>query len=419
MDGIQAKRPAMILVGSAGQRRMMVFRAFLAQNIAVGCAFGSFGVAVIPLQQHYGASRAMVTLCLGLCLLVLGLVSPLIGTMIGRLGLRRTMLIGTIVSGMGYAMLAIAPSMVVVLALYALPIGIGLAMFGPFPSSVLASNWSPHNPGPALGIANMPLLVAILPIVSAFMVREFGLSGLYLLLAGLHVLLIPFIFGVSDRPADAADASASGEKTDLPEMLPTARLFGTATFWAMCVGGGYLNAVGVIAISHIVPFAAERGISIEQAALLLSVMGGAGVIGSLIVGMLCSRLGGALTLALIAASQVAGWFVLLSTSAFPVMATTAFFLGIGGAGVFPAINVLSGRLFGLESLPRVLGLFGLVTLPFTFGMPPLAGVLRDVSADYGTVIMGIVICSTAAAALFVTMARLAVWRSQRQVVPAT
>ena len=33
-----------------GRARLMVARAFLAQNVAVGCAFGGFGVSVLPLQ---------------------------------------------------------------------------------------------------------------------------------------------------------------------------------------------------------------------------------------------------------------------------------------------------------------------------------------------------------------------------------
>jgi len=397
---------------------MMIFRAFLAQNVAVGCAFGSFGVAVIPLQQQYGASRGTITLCLGLCILVLGLVSPLIGTLIGRIGLRRTMITGTVLSGIGYGLLAVAPNMMAVLALYALPIGIGLAMFGPFPASVLASNWSPNNSGPALGITNMPLLVAVLPMVSVLLIGAFGLTGLYLALAGLHLLILPLMLGVVDAPAGAVGAPVERHGAGQPGMLSTRKVLGLAAFWAICVGGGYLNSVGIIAISHIVPFAAERGVPGEQAAILLSIMGGSAVVGSLIVGFLCSRLGAALTLALIAATQVAGWLVLLSTSAFPLMAATALFLGIGGAGVFPAINVLSGRLFGLASLPRVLGLLGLVTLPFTFGMPPLMGVLRDLTQNYSAVVMVIVASSAAAGIMFVAMARIAA-RKPPEIVAAT
>lgn len=409
---------AVELPGAGGKRRMMIFRAFLAQNIAVGCAFGSFGVSVIPLQHHYGASAGLVTLCLSAALLALNLVSPLVGTLIGRIGLKRTMLIGAIISGVGYALLAIAPSMAFVLALYALPIGIGLAMFGPFPANVLASNWSPENPGVALGVTNMPVLAAILPIVCTFMLRDFGLSGLYLLLAGLHIIALPFVLGISDRPTDVAGPEASDRAVEQPKMLSNTMLLGMAAFWAIGIGGGYLNAVGVVAISHIAPLAAERGISAEQAAVLLSILGGSAVVGSLIVGFLCSRLGGALTLALIAASQVAGWFVLLSTTAFPVMAATTFFLGIGGAGVFPAVNVLSGRVFGLESLPRVIGLTSLVNMPFIFGIPPLAGVLHDATSSYASVVMAIVACSAASSVLFLVMAQISARKTRREIALA-
>lgn len=189
------------LAAPAGQARFMVFRAFLAQNISVGCAFGAFGVSVLPLQEKFGASRGSATLALALCVLIMGLVSPLIGILIGRIGLRWTMTAGILLSAIGYALLAVAPSMTVVLLLYALPIGIGMSMFGPFPASVLASNWFPNNPGPALGIANMPLLVAVLPMVGMALIRDHGLVAFYLALAMLHLLVLPFILGVSDGPA--------------------------------------------------------------------------------------------------------------------------------------------------------------------------------------------------------------------------
>ena len=252
----------------AGTRRMMVFRAFMAQNVAIGCAFGGFGVSVIPLQEHYGASRGTATLALALCVMVQGLVGPLIGSLIGRIGLRWTMTIGALISGAGYALLAVAPSMPVVLLLYALPIGVGLAMFGSFPASVLASNWFPRNPGTALGIANTPLLVAILPMAGLVLIRDYGLASF----------------------------------------------------------------------------------SLALAALLL--------------------------------------------------------IGAGAAGVYPAINMLSGRLFGIGSLPRVIGLSGMVTLPLTFCLPPLAGVLRDAADGYAPVIAVIVASATAAAIIFMVLARL-------------
>lgn len=387
-----------------GRARLMVARAFLAQNVAVGCAFGGFGVSVLPLQEKFGASRGATALALSLCVLVLGLVSPLVGTLIGRIGLRLTMILGALLSGAGYALLAVAPSMPVVLLAYALPIGVGLAMFGPFPSSVLASNWFPHNPGLALGVANMPLMVAAVPMAGLAVMGAYGLGGFYLAMAGLHVLLLPCLLGVRDGPAGRA-AAGGAHGAGAAAMIGTAALLRRPAFWAMCLGAGFLNATGITGVSHLVAFVAERGVATEEAAGLLSIVGGASVIGSLLIGFLCGRLGSARTLALIAVTLATSWLVMLGTTTFALLAAAGLLMGAAGAGVFPAVNMLSGRLFGIESLPRVIGLFGLVTLPLTFCMPPLAGVVRDIVNGYDPVVVFLIGGCAAMAVLFFAMAR--------------
>lgn len=392
--------------GPVGQARMMVFRAFLAQNVAIGCAFGGFGISVLSLQQLYGASSGTTTLALALCVLVLGLVSPLIATLIGRIGLRWTMTIGTLISGVGYALLAFAPSMPVVLLLYALPIGVGLAMFGPFPASVLASNWYRHNPGPALGVANMPLFVALLPMVGMVVIRDHSLSAFYLTLAALHVALLPVMLGVSDAPADAGRQQGNPHDHGGSAMLSARAVLRSPAFWVMSLGAGYLNAVGITGVSHLVAFLAERGVAASEAAGMLSIMGGAAVLGSLAIGFLCGRLGAPFALALIAAGLAISWLSLLGTKSVPLMALASLMLGAGGAGVFPAVNMLSGRLFGQDSLPRVVGLFGLVTLPLTFFLPPLAGVLRDAVGGYSLVVAIIIGGCVLITLVFFAMARI-------------
>lgn len=390
-----------------GRARWMVFRAFLTQNVAVGSAFGAFGVTVLPLQEQFGASRGAATLALALCVLAMGLAGPMIGSMIARIGLRWTMMGGAILSSAGYALLAAAPDMTSVLLLYALPIGLGTAMLGSFPSSVLASNWNPHNPGPALGITNMPLFVALLPMVGLALIHDHGLASFYLTLSALHLLLLPVIHGVSDGP-EAIGEPAPDSHGHVAYQMPSVRaVLGRPAFWAMTIGAGYLSAAGITGVSHLVAFAIERGIAASPAALLLSIMGSASILGSLLSGMLCGRIGAARTLTLMSCGVCASWIILLSTTAYLPMAVAALLIGMSGAGVFPAVNMLAGRLFGRHSLPRVIGLFGLATLPLTFGFPPLAGVLRDAAGSYGPVIWIVIGASAMVAILFLIMRRAA------------
>ena len=385
--------------------RMMVFRAFLAQNVAVGSAFGGFGVSVLALQQLHGASRGETALALSLSVLVMGLVSPFVAALIARLGLRWTMTIGTLISGCGYGLLAIAPNMQVVLLLYALPIGAGLSMFGPFPASVLASNWFRQNPGLALGITNMPLFVALAPLLGLVVIRDHGLPAFYLTLAALHLALLPLILGVSDAAANDAELSAGTPEANAITPITVASLLLSPAFWVMTVSAGYLNAVGITGVSHLAAFAAERGLRAGEAAGLLSILGGAAIIGSVAAGIFANRLGAATTLALIAAAMAASWLVLLSTVSFAVMALAALTLGAAGAGIFPALSMVSARLFGHHSLSRVLGLYSPVALPLTFFMPPLAGVLRDTAGSYTPIALIIIGGCLAVTLTFLGMAR--------------
>lgn len=385
-------------------RWAMAVRGFLCQNVSVGCAFGGFGVAVGEIKAKYAVSMGLASMGLALAVLTMGLVSPLVARMIGHFGLRRTMLTGLTLSGLGYVALAFAPNIYVVLAAFGLLIGIGIAMFGPFPASVLASNWFQPNAGGALGFVNMPVMVALVPLLGVALIKTQGLPTFFLALAGIHVLLVPVVLGVIDAPpGTAAGGDAQGHGAD---SATSARAILTRpVFWAVVVGAGCLSAAGIVGISHIVAFATERGLPDADAALLLSIMGGASIIGSLLAGIIANRIGSANTLALIGALIAGGWAVLYATSFYPLLLMATLVLGACGAGVFPAVNMLGAQIFGVSALARVIGLFTLCTLPMNFLLPPAAGVLRDHSVNYNPVIVAIIAMAAVIMALFLVTAR--------------
>jgi cyanate permease len=286
-------------------------------------------------------------------------------------------------------LLALAPSIEVALAAYALLIGIGLATAGPMSAGVLASNWSQPNPGRAVGIVNMPVLNILLPPLGLTAIELYGLPGFYCMLAAFCALMIPVAWGVRDGPGaqghTSLAAASPGSASAASEMLPARALLTSPVFLLLVTGAGLIGAVSVIGVAHLVPFAVERGIAAGQAALLLSAMGVAGVVGSPVAGLLCDRLGGLRTLVLMSIALGASWALLSVTTMLPLMIVGALIMGIGGIGIFPSVNVATGHLFGAPTLPRALGLYQLVALPFTALLPPLAGALHDAAGGYGPV----------------------------------
>lgn len=383
------------------RRTMMAVRAFLCQNVTIGAAFGAFGVMVLPLQEHFGVGRGMVTLALGAAVLAMGLFAPLVAGLIARIGLRPTMIAGLALSAAGYALLAYAPNFGTVLFAYAVPIGLGLTMAGPFPSSVLAGRWFQHNPGPAVGFVNMPVFLVLIPIAAVPLLRDYGLHGLFLALAALHVALLPFAWGVGEGP----DGPSVPAGTARGGGVAARALLARPVFWLLALGAGLLHAAGIIASSHLVAFGIERGLPAGQAALLASTMGIASVAGSFGAGLLCARIGGVPSLAVIALLTAAGWGTLLGATDLPLMVAMTLLIGAGGAGVFPAMNVVSAQVFGVAAVPRALALFGLVQLPLNFGLPPLAGVLHDLSGGYDAVLLVTAAVCGAVTLIYLGMAR--------------
>jgi len=380
-----------------GRARRMLARAFFCQNVAVGSAFGGFTVSVLPLQERFHATRAGASLGLTLAVLTMGLIGPLAAAMIARLGLRLTMAAGVVLSGAGYVALAFAPNLLVAQAAFGLLIGPAVTLFGPFASSMLASNWFPARRGQAVGVANVPLFVALVPLAGAVVIQHHGLAVFYLGLAGLHLLLLPLVLGVQDRPPGGADqhrlredAAAFSARTALAHPM----------FWLTALGGGVLSAVAIVGVSHVVALAMEKGAPAAQAAGLASVMGGASVVGSLCVGALCDRVGGARALAMAGLGLAASWAVLLSTARFGPLASAMLLAGACGAGIFPCVAVLMAQVFGVANLARTLSLYGLAVLPLTFILPQAASLLRDLAGGYEPVILAIVAGSGGIAAIF-------------------
>jgi predicted MFS family arabinose efflux permease len=202
---------------------------------------------------------------------------------------------------------------------------------------------------------------------------------------------------------DASEGSG-GKNAEIAEH-PIRSLLARPIFWAVMLGDGILNAVAIAGASHIVPIAIEHGTSPKAAALLLSVMGGASILGSILSGVLSDRIGAAQTLALAALGSAAGWSIVAFTGWLPAMALATLMMGACAASVFPPINVVMAQAFGAAALPRVMGLLGACMLPFTFGMPPAAGWLRDISGNYGSVMTTFISVCLLVALMFFLMSR--------------
>ena len=373
----------------AGAR--MVLLAFLIMNLAIGLTYGSFGALLLPMEAHFATNRAVVSLAISLVVLNSGLLAPVIGTLIGRFSIRGIMVVGASLATIGYVALAWAQTGAQMLLCFGLAIGPGMALLGPLPCFTLVSNWYARGQGTALGIIGMPILVMALPLIVVAAMPAVGLRGMILLLAAGYASTIPLVLAVIDRPdqiGQQAKGLDGGPAPDRPAetAVTLVQLFRSPMFLAMIVGSGLIVGAGVAKTVHLMPLLVEEGWDIGRAALLLSISGGTGVIGSLLFGWLADRFNAGYTLALSSLVQAGVWVILIAPVRFELLVLDAIAIGVCSGGFISAKGVLISRLFGGENFARVMGASGLATLPFLFGMPPLAGLLRQWTGSYAVAV---------------------------------
>lgn len=364
----------------------MVWIAALTQNVAIGLTFGSFGTIVLAIEHRFATTRTLSALGISLTVLMLSLGAPLIDPLLRRISIRMMMTIGASLAAAGYLLLPLAGSIGTFLAIFALLISPGVVLLGVMPSNILASNWFVRGQGRALGVVTMPVLVMLVPMLSSWGLEHFGLDAVLIGLGIGHLLVLPAMPFVIDRPEligqKALGQDDAAQAVERPSMTPALVLLRRPLFWVVAIVIGIAVGGGILKAAHLVPLVMGQGWPLEQAAFLLAISGGTGILGAIAFGWLADRAGPGYALALNCAVQGMVWFIYLQPVTYGLLVLDSIIVGACGGGLAAAQGVLLSRLFGAQNFARAMGLVTFFTVPFTFGVSPLASALFDATGSY-------------------------------------
>lgn len=369
----------------------VVAAAFVGQLVANSCTFSAFGVFVIPLAEEFHTTRGVISNGLGMAMLAMGFLSPFIGHWIDRGPVRRIMLGGVALCSAGLLLLSRASELWQLALLFCTAVSLGAALFGSLPSMALVGKWFVRRRGLALGIAVAGSTVssAAAPALAAFLVDAVGWRDA-IALFGIGALLVAtpvFALTVVRSPEDVGQ-HPDGAAEPLPEV--TSSVAGTSVrallrdrnFLLAAMGFALVFTSPIVTTTHLVSFAEDLGVSRRDASWVLSAVATCSLLGKIVFGLVVDRVDPRHALYLAVALLAGGWAVLLGDPGYTGLLLAGSLMGLGIGAVLPVQGVVLGLVFGRAGFGQVMGLGGLLTLPFIAGAGPAVGRLYDMTGRY-------------------------------------
>jgi len=334
-------------------RRAVITALGVSQILAWGSSFYFPAVFAETIVRDTGWSLGMVVGGTSLGLLVAGLISPQVGSLIGRHGGRPVLLASSLFFAAGLAGVGLAPALWVYLAAWALiGIGMGTGLY----DAVFAALGRIYGSEARAPITNLTLFGGFASTIcwplSAFMIEHVGWRGACLVYAALHLALsLPLQMAVV-RPADAAGATPSAGEIPVragPAPIANERLILVLLALVLSLAAG----IGSIVIVHLMIFLQARGVDYALAVTLGTLFGPAQVgarVGERLFGAryhpIWTMVGSCTLMAL---------GLVLLWSGFPILVLTILIYGAGYGISWIGRGTLPLALFGPMRFPRLMG----------------------------------------------------------------
>ncbi len=342
--------------------------------VAVTFAIGLVGSAVrsspavfiTPLEGEFGWDRAALGSAVALNLLCFGLVAPIAGMLVERVGVRRLMLAGIALYSLSLVGMLFVNSLWQLQLLWGIAMGLGTGATASVLQATIATRWFVSRRGLVvgfLGTSTSTGQLLFIPVLMAIVVA-FGWRGGPLILLGLAALLVaPLLLWLREDPADVglqpygANAATTGPNSGAdgaPVSLRAA--VQTPEFWLLAgsffVCGASSN--GLIG-THLLPHTIEHGIAPVLAATTVGIMGGMNFVGTMTSGWLTDKVDPRKLLAFFFAFRGLSLFMLPFVADFEGLLIFALVFGFDWFATVPPTVTLTAKRFGRRSVGTLYG----------------------------------------------------------------
>jgi MFS family permease len=349
-----------------------------------------FGVFLKPLSEAFGWTRAATAGAMSVVMGISGLIGIVMGKLTDKYNARIIIIIGVLIGGFSYLLLSNMNSLWHLYLYFGL--GAGICVGSTYtPVNATISKWFVEKRALALGIALMGITVGqmLLSPITAYIIIEHGWRTAYLVLSiVVFVTAIPAVILLGKTPPVPAQTKSSHSGISKSERSVQSRGYSareaskTAPFWMLMITGFVLSAGFYFVVSHIVTYAADIGISVTAATLILTITSIGGIAGTLLAWPITVKLGNKYALLVLIAGEALAMFLFIFTSSTWSFYAVAILFGFSFGAASPVRMAMIPPLFGLKSIGIILGLATFAWSVGGIAGPYLSGYIFDVSHSY-------------------------------------
>jgi len=350
----------------------------------------SFGVFFKPMLNEFDWTRTLTSGAFTLSMLMQGVGSVIMGRLNDKHGSRVVMTLCGLFLGLGYLLMSLTSGVWHLYLFYGVIIGIGMG--GSFVALLsTVARWFVLRRGVMTGIviAGMGVGTFIVTPISNWLISVYDWRTSYALLGGM-VLVISILAAQFLRrdPAQmglvpyGADNGEEISSVSAEEGYSLKQAADTMQFWMVMLIYFCLGYFVFTVYVHLVPHITDLGISATTATNVLAVMGALNATGCIVLGGIADRLGNRQVITISFILITAALFWLVPSTEVWMLYLFAVIYGIGSGGGAPVESTVVAELFGMKSHGYI---FGFVSCSFTIGGaigPLLTGYLFDVSNSY-------------------------------------
>ena len=376
----------------------------LGMSITAGINFHGFGNFIIPLTNEFGWNRTTISGLFSLARMESGLLGPLEGWLVDRVGPRRLMIVGIPLMGVGYILMSRVNSLAAFFFVYifAITLGNSLGMSTPMAASV--ANWFNRKRGLAFGImwSGVGLGGFFVPavgwLIAAYNWRIASIViGVFIIVMGVPIAALmrhrpePYGYMPDGEEPDTDDETGEVRRRQQPDLSQdfTAReALMTSSFWYLTLSIAARSLVSGGVGLHLVPYFVDLGASDVFAATLAGAVGVLSIPGrfglSAVSDYLNRRYVMAVSLFLMTIAIV---FMARATSVTQVLPFLVLYAAAqGGISVIP--QSLIAEYFGRRAYATIQGFRGTIQMVGIIIGPLVSGYVFDTTGNYEWAFMG-------------------------------